>query len=270
MFNSHIHTEYSHDCTTPVEEMCRAAIEKGFSGIAITDHCNADTCISDNAYRKILKSGEEARRLNQKYNGVLSVMAGVEMSDVLRKPDYAKRLIKALQPDCVIMSVHNIMRKNPTEHLSRMDFGSMDEGEIDSVIKVYFSELLRAAKETDYDICAHLTLPFRYINGKYGKKADVSKCMPEIKKVLSVLIDRNKALEINTSNFSGSLRDFMPSENIVALYREMGGKLVTIGTDAHIPENIDSGFSDGIAMLKRLGFTSYFYYKNRRAVAITL
>ena len=270
MFNSHIHTEYSHDCTVPVEEMCRAAIEKGFTGIAITDHCNADTCISDDAYRKILKSGEEARRLNKKYEGVLSVTAGVEMSDILRKPDYAKRLIKALDPDCIILSVHNIMRKNPTEHLSRMDFGSMDGSEIDSVIKVYFSELLRAVKEADYDICAHLTLPFRYINGKYGKKADVSKYMTEIKKVLSVLIDRNKALEINTSNLSHMLRDFMPSEDIVRLYREMGGKLVTIGTDAHVPENIDAGFKDGAAMLKRLGFTSYVYYKNRRAVEIEL
>ena len=270
MFNSHIHTEYSHDCTASMEEMCRAAIEKGFSGIAVTDHCNADTCISDNTYRKILKSGEEARHLGEKYKGVLKVLTGVEMSDVLRKPDYAKRLIKALRPDCVIMSVHNIMRKNPTEHLSRLDFSLMDMAEIDDVIKVYFSELIRTAKETDYDICAHLTLPLRYINGKYGKNADISKYMPEIKKVLSILIDRKKALEINTSNISNMPRDFMPTESIVRLYYEMGGRLVTIGTDAQTPQMIGPGFKEAMAMLKDIGFTSYVYYKNRKPVSVEL
>ena len=270
MFNSHVHTQYSHDCSTPMEAMFIAAIREKVSGIAITDHCNADFCVSDNSYMNILKSANEARLLRDKYSSQLKVGVGIELSDVLRKKDYAARLMKAIKPDCVIISVHNLMINNLPAHISRMNFANMSDCEAYDIIRMYFSDLAATVKEADFDICAHLTLPLRYTNGVYGKKLALRDFTTEIEKILSTLIGRQKALEINTSDVHHQLFDFMPGEDIVSLYYNMGGRLVTIGTDAHLPQNISSGFTDAQKMLKKIGFDSYMFYQNRKPLSIPL
>ncbi len=270
MYNSHVHTEYSHDCRVPMQEMCIAAIKEGFSGICITDHCNADFCISDNAYRSILASANEARTLNAEYKDSLMVNVGVEMSDILRKPDYTARLIKAIRPDSVIASVHNVIIDNMPQHISRMDFSKMTDEEAYKIIKMYFNDLLRVSAAADFDILAHLTLPLRYTNGVYGKKLLLDAFYPSIEKILLMLIKREKALEINTSDVKYQLCDFMPCKDIVKKYFELGGRLVTIGTDAHKPDNISVGFDEAKAMLRTIGFDSYCFYKNRKPIKINL
>ena len=270
MFNSHVHTNHSHDCNTPMEKMCESAIEAGMCGISVTDHFNADSCISQNSYRSVLNSAIEARSLSKKYGDRLLITVGIEMSDVFRKPEYSARLIKAVRPDSIIMSVHNVVVSSLAENIARMRFSSMSEEKVDKVISVYFKELTKAVTLTDFDICGHLTLPYRYTNGVYKMRLSYEKFLPEIKKILSILIDRNKALEINTSDVHHQLHDFMPDENIVRMYYEMGGRLVTIGTDAHRADNISAGFKEAKEMLSKIGFKSYCYYKSRKMVEISL
>ncbi len=269
MFNSHIHTEYSHDCKIPMEDMCLAAIDAGFSGIAITDHCNADFCISDNSYRSILASAADARKFNDKYKDKLTVTAGVEMSDILRKPDYTARLIKAIRPDSIIASVHNVIVNNMPQHISRMDFGKMTDSEAYKIIGIYFDDLIKVSEKADFDILAHLTLPLRYTNGVYGKQLVLDSFSAKIEKILLALIKREKALEINTSDVNHQLYDFMPGKDIVKKYFGLGGRLVTIGTDAHKPCNISAGFDEAKTMLKEIGFDNYGFYKNRKPVKIS-
>lgn len=270
MFNSHVHTNFSRDCKVPMEEMCIAAIEAGFSGLSITDHYNGDSCISDSSYTRVIKSVESARELNEKYEGKILILGGVEISDVLRKPDYTARFLKALRPDSVIFSVHNVFMDGITKNLSRMDFGVLTDDEAYRVIKIYFSELVEGAKKADYDILAHLTLLLRYTNGKYGKKLTMDRFSGEIEEILTTLIKREKALEINTSELNHQLYDFMPYEDIVRKYYGLGGRLVTIGTDAHVSKNIAAGFNEAKAMLKKIGFENYHYYKNRKPVEVAL
>lgn len=270
MFNSHIHTNHSRDCKAPMEDMCNAAIKSGFSGIAITDHYNGDSCISDNSYRNTLASVNEARKLNEEFGEKLTVLGGVEVSDVLRKPDYTARFLKKLQPDSVIFSVHNVFIDSLTKNLSRMDFGVLTDEEAYRVLDVYFKELVEGAQKADYDILAHLTLPLRYTNGKHGKKLTLDRFNTDIEKILITLIKREKALEINTSEVNHQLFDFMPDKDIVKKYFGLGGRLITIGTDAHKSENIAVGFNEAKAMLKEIGFESYHYYKNRKPVEIKL
>ena len=270
MFNSHIHTNHSRDCKVTMEEMCLAAINAGFSGISITDHLNADICISSNSYSNISASINESREMNIKFKDRLIVTAGVETSDVLRKPDYVARILKSLKPDSVIASVHNVFMNNMPRNLSHMDFGSLTDDEAYKVIKTYFAELVPVSEKSDYDILAHLTLPLRYTNGKCGKKLVLDSFAKEIEKILAAVIKREKALELNTSDFNHQLFDFMPGKDILCKYYGMGGRLVTIGTDAHKTENIDVGFNEAKAMLKEIGFDSYCYYKNRKPVKIQL
>ena len=57
---------------------------------------------------------------------------------------------------------------------------------------------------------------------------------------------------------------------LVSWERKLGGRLVTIGTDAHVTKNIASGFNEAKAMLKKIGFEKYHYYKNRNPVEVAL
>ena len=270
MFNSHIHTNHSGDCNVPMETMCLAAIDAGFFGILITDHFSADRCISSNAYSNVIASVSEARALAEKYSSQLTVLSGVEVGEAYRKPDYTQRFLKALKPDCVLGSVHDVFIDNLPRNLSRMDFGKMSDDEAYSVIKVYFSELMQVVQETDYDILSHLTLPLRYTNGKCGKKLTLDAFAKDIEKILKAVIKKGKALELNTSDFDHQLFDFMPGKDILRKYYGMGGRLITIGTDAHKSENIAVGFNEAKALLKEIGFEHYYYYKNRKPVKVSL
>ena len=99
-----------------------------------------------------------------------------------------------------------------------------------------------------------LVIPFNgaqlVITPKYEKQID---------KILRLIIDRSLALEVNTSCDAF----FMPDEWIIRKYREMGGYLVTVGSDAHIPQNVGKSFEKAIDMLRKLGFENYYYYENR-------
>ena len=99
MFNSHVHTCFSPDCSSSPEELCDAAIKRGMKGIVFTDHCSLDSYITDNAYRSILASSAAAKDMNQKYGCDLTVLSGVELSEVMRKPDYATRLLRNIKLD---------------------------------------------------------------------------------------------------------------------------------------------------------------------------
>ena len=110
---------------------------------------------------------------------------------------------------------------------------------------------------------AHLTCPLRYINGKYKLNFDIKPYEGKIETILNYIIEHGISMEVNTSGMGGENGYYMPDEWIIEKYRDMGGYLVTIGSDAHVSENIGKAFEDVTALLKKLGFRHYFYYKNR-------
>lgn len=270
MFNSHIHTDFSPDCSCSMEEMCEAAIKKGLMGISVTDHCDMHTFISHNPYLTSLKSNTESKKMAEKYAGRLCVLSGIELGDAFFRYENAKRILARLELDSILLSIHAVMINGIERFLSHVDFSLFSEKELDGIVRNYFDRLLVSAEETDFDICAHLTLPFRYINGVYKRNLPVQNYSEEIKKVLSVLVERKKALELNTSELDRQLFDFMPSESIVEEFFNMGGRLVTIGTDAHTPKALDKGFFEAKKLLIKIGFPYYVYYKDRLVVEKSL
>lgn len=270
MFNSHVHTCFSPDCSSSPEELCNAAINKNMTGICFTDHCSLDSYILDNAYRSILSSSAAAKNMGEKYAGDLIVLSGVELSEVMRKPDYVARLLKNIKLDSVLLSVHTSVIKNKPVYFSKINFSAMDKSEIHSVLKAYFKDVLDSVNKCDFDILAHLTHPFYFINGEHKKNIPASEYMEDIEKIFSVIIKNNKALEINTSKLNSSFDDFMPEEELIRLYCQMGGRLVSLGSDAHSAENIDFGFDKAKALLKSIGFSTYCYFEKRKIRNISL
>ena len=86
-----------------------------------------------------------------------------------------------------------------------------------------------------------------------------------IDEILKMIIAKGIALEVNTSSLSLALGDFVPDTEILKKYKAMGGYLITIGSDAHVPEEASANFDRALRHLKALGFNNIFYYKNRTA-----
>ena len=120
------------------------------------------------------------------------------------------------------------------------------------------------------DVLSHLTCPLRYVVGKYGHHFDVTEYKKPITEILDAVISREKALEVNTSGVKTAFRSTMPDGEILRWYRNMGGRLITLGSDSHAAVNLSAGFDEARQMLLDLGYKSYFYYEKRRPVEVPL
>ena len=92
----------------------------------------------------------------------------------------------------------------------------------------------------------------------------------EIRAIFARIIEKRIALEVNTSGIGDRFGELMPSVPLLALYREMGGELLTIGSDAHVPHRVGNALEDTKAVLRELGFSTYCYYKNRKTQFVVL
>ncbi len=268
IYNSHTHTSASPDCTSSIEDMCRAAYEAGFKGLTITDHCCGSVPTRDESFDVVDKSFADALRMQKVYNGKMEIIAGTELDELFWHSEFTQSIIDAYPFDVVLASVHKVSGADDQRYFSAIDFSQYSDEMIFEYAKLYFDDVLKTAESADFDVLSHLTVLFRYITGKYKIKFDLSVFYPVIDKILKVIISRYKALEVNTSSFNTV--GLMPGEEILKRYRQLGGERITLGTDAHTPDSISAGIDTAVSTLKKLGFDSYYYYKNRQPIRVSL
>ena len=265
----HTHSLHSHDSECPIEDMLLAHLEKGCKIMAVTNHF--DTWFFDryDIFTPIKESAEEVDRLNEKYGDKALILKGFEISEGFWYPEIAEKVDTLADFDVVVGSAHTVRREKDPLPYSWDDFTGADESFITEYMNKYFSEVLVLLSETDFDILAHLTCPLRYINGKFKKNFTLDGFEDKIDLILRTVIEKGIALEVNTSSF-GLLGDFMPYTDIIKRYKELGGELITLGSDAHVAENACCYFSEAITTLKEIGFEGIYYYKKRKPIKIEI
>lgn len=260
----HIHSDYSHDSTCAVSEIYQAALEKGMDVVCITDHCDLYPAHQTQEvvdYRTQVFRG--IAETVKDYTDV-EILIGVELGGGFIRPELARQVIDSQPYDMIIGSVHGIMFRGERKSTSKFDFGSVDEGAMLEYLNGYMDAAIYIAEEMDVDVLAHLTYIFRYINGKYQKNLDWHIVEEKIRRIFRALIERGIALEINTSCVGSFYDEWLPAKDIVALYIQMGGKLFTLGSDAHKSEKIGTGFEAVKAYLRQRGIDTLVYYRQRK------
>ncbi len=265
----HTHSEYSHDSVCKIEDMCLSQIEKGTTIFAVTDHCDVLLFNDFDIYTPIKNAYDNVKALNEKYGEQCKILAGVEVSEGFWFPKQLEKLYNLAPFDVIIGSVHCVKYKNLTEAYSRIDFTNFSEEILYDYLDCYFNDVKTMILETDFDILAHLTCPIRYIKGKYGHNIDLDRYGDKITDILKSIIEKDIALEVNTSVFN-TLNDFMPSKKIINQYYDMGGRLITLGSDAHIAENASINFDKAIKAVKEIGFENICYFQNRKLNKINI
>ena len=267
LYDTHVHTNFSHDSSQEPEGNCIAAIEKGLAGIAITDHADMWYYNKRKTLDHIVASTDKAGELNEKYRGKLKVFRGIEVGDAYFDRSITAALIDRINPDIVIGSIHCLSYAGLSDAYSQMDLSekAMSREHLVGLMNRYLDLVTDIAEGHDLDVLAHLTCPFRYANVKYGRGLTAEEFEAPIKTVLDAVIRRKIALEVNTSGLVNGKGETLPSETVIKWYREMGGKLVTLGSDAHSAERLANGFAETHELLLRNGFTECVYYENREA-----
>lgn len=265
IYDCHIHSEFSIDGTNSIDEIVKSAIKKGAKAITITDH-SLPQPKNFAPYEHIKKSVETAKNASLKYADKILVLAGVERDDEY-PPEFCEPFYE-FDLDCVLGSVHS----EPTfktyfpdcgykslkycAHIADMNF-------LSQVVEKYYYRLKNIAYYADVDIITHLTFPFRYINGQGKRGLSIEPFYKNIDEVLKGIIETDKTLEVNTSGKATAWNEFMPNGDILKRYFKMGGRNISIGSDAHKKENIAVAFKDATDMLKEIGFINGSYFVKR-------
>ncbi len=257
----HTHTGFSDDCEFPMEMMIEGAIEKGIETIAITDHYDPD--YPDRSLPFELDMAKYIPALDaaqKKYDGRISIAKGIEVG--IRKGSYDKcnSAVEMTGFDVVIGSFHCYRNIEADEDIaiSVWDFSDRDMVKFLEDFYIYMFECLRDYR--NYDILGHFNIMDRYS----GELFDYSPYEDIIDEILKLIISDGKALEINTSSYAYKMECTLPRKSILSRYRELGGEIITFGSDAHAPANLISHFEEAADMARLLGFKNYCTFKGRK------
>lgn len=256
----HTHTRFSHDSDCEPADSYAAAKEKGLTYFAVTDHCDIEFCDIMDVKTPILDSVKTSKS----YNGY--VLSGVEIGEALWNRDAADDVLKSADYDIVLGSVHAVRYGENPKPFSCVDFSRFGEKEIREFMETYFNDVLETAEKCDYDVLTHLTNPLKYITGKYGIRVDLSRYATVIDTILKTTIKKGRALEVNTACLDTDYDELMPELPIIARYKELGGSLITLASDAHSADRIAHGFERMAAELRNWGFDTLCYYKKRKPI----
>ncbi len=265
MADQHTHSQYSMDSSNPIEAMCQKAIEMNLSELVITDHYD----LNSNDMLRALEPAYEAEKAYEamcsyrdKYEGKLKVSVGLELGQAHDCPELAKQILESYRYDQVIGSVHN-MRGMPDFYL--MAFYKITGRQCRLFLTQYFKELEEIVDLGYFDTLAHLTYPLRYFK-EGGHTMSLEPHLDTIERIFDKLISKGKALEVNTSGYRKGMDCPLPDLDILKLYYDMGGRLITVGSDAHDVEDIGCDVQRVYTGLKEIGFKHIASFTERKVI----
>ncbi len=268
----HTHCNFSTDSDAKPEAMIQGALEKGLHNLCLTDHMDLDYPGSTTEEPLFSFSPEDYFRmllpLKEKYSGTafhrFQLSIGVELGLRTNRPDLNLQMEQLLADhpfDFVLGSLHLIDDADPYYP----EFWNTVSAPSD-ILRTYFDRMLTALRGFDnFDSLGHMDYLIRYIPSSIGAKDySYSEFQEVMDEILKMLIKKDKALEINTAGLIKGLSCFHPKAEAVKRYLELGGELLTIGSDGHSPDKIATEFQKTEELLSSLGIKGYYVYHNRK------
>lgn len=265
--DTHIHTNYSTDSTTPVQQQIEKASSMGMEQLCITDHMDYDFpkdeylstteqapfCFDWKDYVKTLETCKKDAPLQL----FLGVECGLQATSSVVKKNQALVSDKSL--DYVIGSLHLIDKKDPYYP------SFWEKQNPDTCIFRYFELLYENIQAFhDFDSLGHLDYIVRY--APYNFQYTPKKYQDILEAILSFIIRKDIALEVNTSGLKAENGNTNPHLAILQQYVSLGGELITIGSDAHTPEYLGFRFDDMSTLLRQIGLHQYCVYDRRKPI----
>ncbi len=244
----HIHSAFSFDCSVPLEQVCERAIALGIPEICVTDHIDFVPDDPSTGYFQPEAYFAAIETCRQKYGDRLIIRAGAEMGEPHRFPYESEVLADEYPFDFILGSLHWVRDRLV---LSREYFEGRSARE---AYEAYFEELYLMVRVGGFDVLGHLDVAKRYGFDVHGP-FDPREYEEAIREVLRACVEVGIGIEVNTSTLRRPVRQPSPTLTVLRWYREMGGEIVTLGSDAHELDHIGYALDDMVALLKEAGFT---------------
>ena len=252
----HMHSRVSPDARHSMTEMAEAALRAGMNEVCFTDHIepvawNGRDPIEFYDWGALSKEFREAR---EALGDRIQLRLGIELGEaVLDLPRTAELLKGAPELDFIIGSTHILSER----------FGFVDmyffhpEDEEEAVYALLSQGLMR-----QFDVLGHLTLPLRYLNENQGFHLSFDPFEAEVEGILRTVVQKGRGIELNTNRGNTPL----PDEKWLRMYRDLGGEIITLGTDAHTPEFAGCAVRERQELLRRCGFTRFCTFERRQPI----
>lgn len=265
----HLHSSFSGDSETPMEAMIQAGIQKGLHHMCFTEHLDldypyhpedfVDFSLDDDSYRQTFLT------LRDKYHPQIELLFGIELGLQPHLKEAYSQLLKKHPFDFVIGSSHTAHGEDP--YYTASFFQNRSERE---AYTLYFTSILENLDAfSDIDTYGHIDYVVRY--GPNRNKNYTYEMYGEVlDQILKALIQKGIGMEVNSGGLKYALGQPNPCEEIIRRYRQLGGKIITIGSDAHSPEYLAYEFPKISEILKNCGFTHYTIFRQRTPVFLPL
>lgn len=257
----HLHSSFSSDSDTPMDLMIQEAIRLQIPSMCFTEHMDLDFppgglpfLVDIPAYKKTF------HEMKKKYEGQIELLFGLELGLQPHLSAEIPRLAHSGNFDFLIGSTHVVDRMDPYE-----DIYFQGRTEHESYLR-YFQVLLENLKTFScFDSCGHIDYVVRYGPNK-NRDYSYAAYQEILDEILKTLIEKHIALECNTAGFKYGLGHPNPTEDVLRRYRELGGELITLGSDAHRPEHLAYNFKQTGEILKDCGYKYYTVFRKRQPV----
>lgn len=255
LFDYHMHSSFSADCTASMETMIEGAIQKGLTEVCFTEHIDYDypdeTIIFDFDKKDYSNKIKEMQTL---YEGRIRIKKGVEIGVQPQLLDQYEALLDKETFDFIICSMHTVEKKG-------LHYGDIFVGKTtEEAFAAYYNELLYSVKNfKKYNILGHIDLIKRYTKEQVDNDFHA-----ELTEIFNIIIPEGKGIELNTSGVRYGLSNGMPSDDILKLYKQCGGEIITLGSDAHYPADISFQFRESLLLLQSIGFDYLATFDDRQ------
>jgi len=254
----HLHTEFSPDSNTPMEDIIAAALRERADAICITDHLDLGDpfepyykYVSED-YMNHFKKIDECK---EKYSGIIKIAKGMEVGYIKGFEKENQKFVNDYDLDFVIGSIHN---------LGDIDYYVADNDPNDFIkIETLYLDLILQMIDTVnyYNVLGHINYPCKFL-GFREKLFIYNDFSDRIDEIFKKLVSKGKGMEVNTSclQTEGAFDAFLP---VLKRYKELGGEIVTIGSDSHNTKNVAKSFEQAQAMLLKAGFNYLTVFEER-------
>ena len=263
-YDSHLHTDISFDCKVPIGLQAQAARLAGLDGICVTDHVDLDPyckkAYEPYDYDKALSEFMRFRSISD-----IDVRFGVELGVYSENAGEYLDFIRDKEYDIIVCSQHYIVDCDP--YFRDIYFAGLDRRQ---AYEKYLLEVLRTIRTFDrFSVLGHLGYVSRYYPGPEEKKLRYEHFSDIIDEILKHLIIHGKGLEVNTKGVSDT-GDNLPEQGIVRRYIELGGEIITVGSDAHRTNEVGRHIKETYDLLISLGATHVCTFKEMKPEFIRL
>ncbi len=258
----HLHSSYSGDSSEPMEDLVLAAVNKGLTHLCFTEHMDMDFPPSEETPADFFLLNTDSylydlARLKEKYKDSLHILFGVELG---LQPHLQRELAlyaRSYEFDFIIGSVHIVNGRDPY-------YPAYYEGRTDEeAYREYFQALIdNLKKHTCFDVCGHLDYVVRYGLTK-DKGYSYEKYKELFDAMLELILEKEKGIELNTGSLRKGLSQASPHMDVLKRYRQLGGEIVTVGSDAHCAKDVAADFDRAGEILRECGFRYYCVYEKR-------